>query len=93
MAASKSKKPLSKQPELPKYLVGHRVYDGASARVAVIVEVVGKTYEDGDADYYYRLDDTVPLNPTGDKAFPDRWRNDFEICLPVERAKLKDFKY
>jgi hypothetical protein len=76
----------------PKYETGQKVFDGPSQRIATIVEVTCKKIDDED-DCYYRLDDSVPINPTGDKAFPDRWRNDFEICLPEDRAKLKNFTY
>ena len=70
------------------YQVGQTVYDRASKREAAIV-----ARANSEDEFNYELDSTVPLNPTGNGAFPDRWRHAGEICSPDDPARLADFNY
>lgn len=77
----------------PKYAIGQPVFDGASQMLTKIVKIEAEANNDPDDGWLYLVDTNVPLDPTGDRAFPDRWRNDFEICLPEDRARLTPFNY
>jgi hypothetical protein len=80
------------------YEINDVVFDGPSQQETTIVEISIVTNDPDDKDsgvyaYHYRVDDNVPLDPTGDEAFPDRWRCDFEICAPADKATLIPFSY
>lgn len=68
---------------------GDLVIDLPSRRLATILEhtILGD-------NHLYTLSDDVPLDPTGDGAFPTRGRNSAEICLPEHVVEaLKGFDY
>lgn len=82
--------------KLEKYKVGDVVFDGPSqmeTTIAVVKTDPDHRASDDVGGYFYELADNVPLNPTGDGAFPDRWRNTYEICKPEDKQHLKDFIY
>jgi hypothetical protein len=69
---------------------GERVFDLPSKTETTIVEVVHDRVEGP----LYRVDDNVPLDPTGDGAFPTRWRHQGEVCAPSRAAvRLRTFAY
>lgn len=79
------------------YEIGDVVFDGPSQQNATIVEIMVETNDPKDKDsgvylYCYRVDDSVPDDPTGDGAF-DHWRCDFEICAPADKATLIPFDH
>lgn len=66
------------------YTKDERVFDRASGLEANIVET---------ANDCYLLDDSVPLDPTKDGAFSDRWRNEYEICRLDAPERTQPFMY
>lgn len=76
----------------PVYTVGQTVFDLPSAQCAVIQKV--DLLPGCKGAKVYELDASVPLNPTGDDAYNDRYRLSNEICLPVNAAReQKRFTY
>lgn len=75
------------------YLLGRRMFDLPSGLECWIVEVDFDTI-DGERQYYVRVDSSIPLDPTRDGAFPDRWRNPFEVCdLAQAEEAARSFIY
>lgn len=73
----------------PLYTVGQTVHDLPSERTAKITKVA-----DFEGAKFYTLDKSVPLDATGDGAFPNRNRLASEICLPADAAReQKQFSY
>lgn len=90
-----------KLPDFPIRAVGDKVFDMPSQRVQTITRVniffeedfVNEDPRDPNEDtcqlvsVYY--DVTGPLDPTGDGAFPNSGRNDFEVCDPDKTLPLQ----
>jgi hypothetical protein len=72
------------------YNVGDIVYDRASKRVATIVERNIEELGDEVFTSFYLLDDSVPLDPTGDGVFLDRWRCESELCDPEDHKAIHE---
>lgn len=61
--------------------VGSQIWDLPSGRVATIVTA--------DPGGYYTLSTDVPLDPTGDGAFPTRNRCEHELCSSSDTATIQ----
>lgn len=67
-----------------RWKVGDRVFDMPSQSDRTII---ARRRDEDDGEYIYEVD--APPDPTGDGAFPDGWRNDFEIGAPGIPMKLE----
>jgi hypothetical protein len=80
------------------YKIGDRVFDLISGQLATIT-AVHSLYSNSmvaleeldamsdDQKTSYSLDNSIPLNPTKDGAFPTRGRLHFELDLPANRSQ------
>lgn len=71
------------------FKIGQAVYDRPSGLMTTVVEI---EHVAGWTSPGYRVADNVPIDPTGDGAFGDRWRNDFELLAEAPNGK-DDFDY
>jgi len=66
--------------------IGDKVFDMPSQKVCTIIDIDTMEVE-GHAETYFQVD--APDNATGDGAFPNGWRCEFEICDPDKTLPLE----
>ena len=67
------------------FKVGDKVFDIPSQRVCTVIGV-NIEFDAGEWLVFYTVD--APNDPTGDGAFPDGGRNDYEVCEPDKTLPL-----